>query len=167
MLGTSTSQTKPALTAPEHTYGASGTYTVILTASGRDGDSTQEHSVTVSDGSGPNVSPVASFTSSCAGLTCSSTDTSSDSDGTISGWSWNFGDGATSTTQNPSHQYSIGCVYTVSLTVTDDDGASDTATQTVEAARSTKESCERAVPIGVSTGHPDITTCTIGWSACN
>ncbi|WP_292464520.1 LamG-like jellyroll fold domain-containing protein [Methanolobus sp.] len=59
------------------------------------------------------------------------TDQSSDADGTIIAWSWNFGDGNTSTAQNPSHQYSSAGNYTVSLTVTDDDGNTDSSSRSV------------------------------------
>ena len=145
-----------------HTFGELPTYMVTLTASGMDGPDTQAHEIAVSGEGGANIPPAASFTSSCSGLSCSSSDTSTDSDGTISAWSWDFGDGQTSATQKPNHEYYIGGAYTVSLTVTDDGGASDTATQVVEAACSSTERCERAVPIGVSTGHPDITAGTIG-----
>jgi PKD repeat protein len=78
-----------------------------------------------------NVAPTASFTSSCADLTCSFTDTSTDGDGTIASRLWGFGDGTTSTTANPSRTYASGGTYPVSLTVTDDDGATATATGSV------------------------------------
>ncbi|TQV67670.1 PKD domain-containing protein [Exilibacterium tricleocarpae] len=52
---------------------------------------------------------------------------SSDPDGTITGYSWNFGDGNTSSAGSPSHTYSNAGTYTVTLTVTDNDGASATA----------------------------------------
>ncbi|NOJ21670.1 collagenase [Vibrio coralliilyticus] len=47
---------------------------------------------------------------------------SSDSDGQISGYLWEFGDGATSSEANPTHQYSSEGSYSVRLTVTDNDG---------------------------------------------
>src|SRR5439155_270799 len=72
----------------------------------------------------PNQPPTAAFTSSCGGLTCSFTDQSTDPDGSVIGWSWNFGDGATSNSRNPSHPYGATGDYTVTLTVTDDAGAS-------------------------------------------
>ncbi len=70
-----------------------------------------------------NVAPTASFTSSCSDLACSFTDASGDSDGTIASRSWTFGDGAVSTDTNPSHTYAAGGIYTVSLIVTDNVGA--------------------------------------------
>lgn len=48
---------------------------------------------------------------------------SSDPDGTIVGYAWNFGDGATSVEANPSHAYAIGGPYVATLEVTDDAGA--------------------------------------------
>ena len=78
-----------------------------------------------------NTPPTASFTYSCSGLTCAFTSTSSDSDGSIVAHAWNFGDGSSSTAQNPSKTYAGGGTYSVSLTVTDDDVASSGAAQSV------------------------------------
>jgi PKD repeat protein len=80
---------------------------------------------------GGNVAPTAAFASSCSGLACSFTDASTDSDGSIVGRSWTFGDGGTSTATNPSYTYAAAGSYTVSLTVTDDDGATGSTQQTV------------------------------------
>jgi cyanophycinase-like exopeptidase/PKD repeat protein len=55
---------------------------------------------------------------------------SNDPDGSITSYLWNFGDGSTSTQANPSHTYSTDNTYTVSLTVTDNDGATDNQTTT-------------------------------------
>ncbi len=55
---------------------------------------------------------------------------SSDIDGTIVSYMWDFGDGNTGTGIAPSHTYGAAGLYTVSLTVTDDGGATDTATTT-------------------------------------
>ena len=72
-----------------------------------------------------NQSPQANFTSSCSGLTCSFTDGSTDPDGSVTAWSWTFGDGSSSTARNPTRPYASGGTYTVTLTVTDDDGATN------------------------------------------
>jgi PKD repeat protein len=79
----------------------------------------------------PNQPPIAAFSSSCSALTCSFTDASTDPDGNVSSWAWSFGDGGTDTAQSPSHTYAAGGTYSVSLTTTDDDGATDTAAGSV------------------------------------
>ncbi|MEZ4701273.1 MAG: PKD domain-containing protein [Rhodothermales bacterium] len=78
-----------------------------------------------------NIPPVASFTSSCTLLSCDFTDASADADGSIVSWSWTFGDGGTSTAQNPTHAYAANGTYTVGLTVTDDLGATASTSQSV------------------------------------
>jgi PKD repeat protein len=116
---------------PSHTYGADGTYTVSLTVTDDDGATdTTSQDVTVSSGS-TNNPPTADFTYTTSDLTVDFTDSSTDSDGSVVGWDWDFGDGNTSTAQNPSHTYAADGAYTVSLTVTDDDGATDTTSQDV------------------------------------
>ena len=80
-----------------------------------------------------NAPPAASFTTSCAYLTCSFTDTSTDSDGSIVAWSWMFGDGPTSTSsaENPSHTFAAAGSYTVGLIVTDNGGATSSTSATL------------------------------------
>ncbi|MDP5273143.1 PKD domain-containing protein [Chengkuizengella axinellae] len=56
---------------------------------------------------------------------------SSDSDGTILSYEWNFDDGSTSTQTNPTHSFVSEGTFNVSLTVTDDQGASNTDTITI------------------------------------
>jgi PKD repeat protein len=76
--------------------------------------------------------PSAGFTSVTNGLTATFTDTSTDTGGTISSRSWNFGDGATSTVTNPSHAYAAAGTFTVTETVTDSvNGKTSTATTSV------------------------------------
>src|SRR5204863_9105933 len=83
-----------------------GTYSVKLTVTDNAGATgTVTHSVTVS---APNQAPTAAFTRNCTGLDSRFVDQSSAADGSIESRSWTFGDGATSTSQNPSHSYSAG-----------------------------------------------------------
>jgi len=69
-----------------------------------------------------NQPPVASFDFVTTGLTVNFTDTSTDPDGFIVSWEWDFGDSSGSSQQNPSHTFDTSGTYIVSLTVTDDDG---------------------------------------------
>jgi len=114
-----------------HTYAAGGTFSVGLTVTdngGATGNSAQ--SVTAS---GPvNNPPSASFTSSCTDLACSfDGSASSDSDGTIVSYAWDFGDGSTASGVTASHTYAAGGTFNVTLTVTDDGGAANSTSQNV------------------------------------
>jgi xanthomonalisin len=82
-------------------------------------------------GGGTNTPPVANFSDTVSGLAVAFTDSSTDSDGSIASRSWNFGDGSTSTATSPSHTYTAAGTYSVSLTVTDNGGATNTKTQSV------------------------------------
>jgi PKD repeat protein len=116
---------------PSHAYTAGGSYTVTLTVTDNGGAASTPASQTVTV-TAPNQPPTANFTSSCSGLSCTFTSTSSDPDGSVASYSWTFGDGTSSTAQNPSHSYAAGGTYTVTLIVTDNQGAqSTTSTKSV------------------------------------
>jgi PKD repeat protein len=131
-------------TNPTHVYAAAGIYTVVLTVTDDEGE-TDDFSkvITVTAAPPGNTPPTAAFTfdaNACRTGTCAFTSTSTDADGTIASYAWNFGEPAsgaanTSTEQNPTHTYAPvtqSTQFTVTLTVTDDDGAaSAAATQTV------------------------------------
>ena len=97
------------------------------------GTTTCSNDATVTFGSAPppNQSPVADFTSSCNGLVCAFTDQSTDPDGTVTGWSWTFGDGGISATRNPSRTYAAAGTYTINLAVTDNSGSAVQTTGSV------------------------------------
>lgn len=87
-----------------------------------------------------NQPPTASFTYALATadpFTVQFTDASTDLDGTIFSWLWDFGDGTTSDQRSPSHTYTDSNNYTVTLTVTDDQGATETATETISVGTTT------------------------------
>jgi endonuclease I/subtilisin-like proprotein convertase family protein len=90
---------------------------------------------TFSGGTPPtNQNPTAAFTSSCNTLSCTfDASTSSDSDGTVASYSWDFGDGNNGTGSNPTHAYSLAGDYNVVLTVTDNQGATDASAAMVTA----------------------------------
>ena len=79
-----------------------------------------------------NSAPTAAFTSSVSALTASVNGSgSTDSDGSISSYAWTFGDGATATGATASHAYGAAGSYQVTLTVTDNGGATGTVSHTV------------------------------------
>lgn len=84
------------------------------------------------DGGTTNSPPTASFTYSCTDLACDFDGSgSSDTDGSIATYAWDFGDGSTASGSTASHSYVSGGTYTVVLTVTDDGGATDSDSQAV------------------------------------
>jgi len=83
-----------------------------------------------------NQPPVANWGYSSTGLTANFTDASTDSDGTVVKYSWKFGDGATSTSANPSHAYAADGTYSVTETVWDKMGTQAVRTQSITVASS-------------------------------
>ena len=87
-----------------------------------------------SGGSPPNSPPAASFNATPGGgppplaVTFDASD-SSDSDGSITGYAWEFGNGATGSGRTVQHTFAQSGAYQVRLTVTDNDGAQGSATE--------------------------------------
>ncbi|WP_344710937.1 PKD domain-containing protein [Aeromicrobium flavum] len=116
---------------PSHTYDEEGVYTVTLTVTDNEGgQGTFSAPLTMEL---PNVAPVADFrtTVTPGSRTVQFTSESSDSDGAITSHVWDFGDGATSTDQNPAHDFGSFGTHEVTLTVTDNEGATSSRTRTV------------------------------------
>jgi serine protease len=78
---------------------------------------------------GGNQRPVADFIYDVNDLTVDFTDTSRDPDGSIVAWEWDFGDSFTSTARNPRHTYTDSATYYVTLTATDEEGATGSVTR--------------------------------------
>jgi PKD repeat protein len=110
---------------PTHIYEAPGTYTVSLTVANDLGEDTK-----VKTGFVTVVAVVAKFTAvPSSGSTMyrySEVQFTDQSEGVVSSWLWDFGDGTTSSEQNPSHAYAEQGVYSVTLTVSNEHGSSTT-----------------------------------------
>lgn len=120
---------------PVHTYSVANTYEVTLEVTDNGGlMNSISKTITISQGEEENEAPNSSFSVQNEGTVGEGipfTDNSSDADGSVVSWAWDFGDGATSSDQNPVHTYTVAGTYEISLTVTDNDGLSGTGTSTI------------------------------------
>jgi PKD repeat protein len=119
---------------PVHAYSAVDTYTVTLVVTDDDG-LTSVPAVTTADITDVFVAPIADPNGPYAGteareLTFDGTGSYDPDGGNIVGYAWDFGDGNTGIGSNPTNIYDLPGTYTVSLVVTDDEGASSAAAET-------------------------------------
>ncbi len=137
-----------------HTFNAPGTYQVTLTVYDSQG-ATGTDSITVQVGQS-NQPPVAVAsadpTSGQAPLSVNfSSAGSTDPDGTIVAYAWNLGDGGSSSEANPSHTYQTPGAYNARLTVTDDQGGTDSDQVTITVNSSgCASNCLRSTAINLS-----------------
>jgi PKD repeat protein len=145
---------------PTHLYAVPGSYIATLTITDNEGATANAIVPIVA-----NIAPVAvasaDVTFGDAPLTVNFTGSdSSDPDGTIVSYQWDFGDGATSTLADPEHVYSAG-IYTATLTVVDDQGATATATIEIDV----NDPPTASVTSNVTTGAAPLTVDFTGTAA--
>lgn len=116
-----------------HRYSDPGTYTARLTVTDRfNRTDTASTTITVVANKPPQASFTASTTSGNKPLYVSfDGSSSSDPDGRITSYDWSFGDGASGSGESTSHTYTRAGTFTARLTVTDDSGDTDSATQSI------------------------------------
>ncbi len=152
----------------EHTFVEAGEFEVVLTVMDDEGASqsgTEMVSVTV-----PNEKPQAKFSTACVENACTfNAGASSDNDGSIVDWAWNFGDGSSASDKSVEHSYAKAGSYSVSLTVTDDDQATDSSAHTVTLSMPNEKpaaafdvSCEAMAARSVQ---PAVQTPMVSWKA--
>ena len=154
-----------------HTFSSIGSYNVKLTVTDDKG-ATDTTTKTINVTETPNQSPTASFTatptSGVAPLEVSfNASSSSDSDGSITSYAWDFKDGDTGNGETVNHTFSSTGSYNVGLTVTDDKGASDSSTKTITITNPIIE----PVPLGTSLTKDGITVTVekidqVEWPLC-
>jgi PKD repeat protein len=138
---------------PDHEYSSKGSFNVTLVVTDDDGaKDTYTQIVTLE-----NIPPVADFSYSPTDPIENSEiifmDESSDPDGIISGWNWDFGDTQESDDQHATYAYTEAGVYTVTLSVVDDDGQSSMKTIEINIGPvSFWENVNTSVPLLVITG---------------
>lgn len=114
--------TETSIQTPSHSFDDLGTYNVTLTVTDDGGDTGQKTQAIIVSEEGCGTSVVPNFTwtpqAAAVGVDVQFTDTSQDPNDEITAWAWNFGDGTTSTQQNPVHAFTEAGSHTVTLTVT-------------------------------------------------
>ena len=127
---TSISSDTSSQPTPKYVYTDTGTYTLKLTVTSTAGcKDSAETSVKVY----PGFTPSFTYTGSCYQSPFDFKDASYAKYGTINSWSWNLGDGTTSTDQNITHTYASSGQYTVTFNVSSDKGCTGTVTKQVTA----------------------------------
>jgi len=136
---------------PAYKYTNKGDYTIKLTVTDDEGSrKTITHILTII-----NLPPTADFIFSPSkpiiGKEIKFTDISEDPEDRLTSWKWNFGDGHTSSSQNPTYKYDKHGTYTISLTVTDEEGETATISKNL-VIKSSPTFIETPLGIGIIMG---------------
>jgi len=144
-FGDATTSTEPT---PSHVYATAGVKTVVLTVTDNDGATnaiSKEITLTTTTPPPPvNMAPTASFdlpTNCTAGTPCGFHSTSTDADGVIAATQWTFGEGGVGTGADVTQTFVAAGTFTVTMTVTDDDGATGVATQQLTVLPAASQGC--------------------------
>lgn len=117
-----------------HTYSQAGSYVARLIVTDKDGAQVADTATVQVNGA--NQAPIAVISGPTSGKTGQPLDfsghNSRDTDGSLTAYAWNFGDGATANGVNASHSYGQAGTYEVTLTVTDNGGAIGRSTVLVQ-----------------------------------
>ncbi|WP_319548580.1 PKD domain-containing protein [Desulfogranum marinum] len=149
-----------------HTFTLPGTYTTKLTITDNNGNTSSDTAtITVTEAVIVNTPPIAAITPSATAGEAPLTITfdgssSSDSDGTISSYTWNFGDGSSITGKQVSHTFTDAGTFTANLLVTDNQGLTSTTSIPIIATAPVQETNQppvAAISITASTGKAPLT----------
>ena len=151
--------TSSTLVSPSHTYDSEGAFVATLTVNDDQGVASIVDAVSILVG--PITTPITAIVSSdwiadeaVAPLLVEFDGSKSSGDNPIISYSWNFGDGTTGTGDTVKHTFEAG-TYTITLTVTDDQGAIDMATDiiTVDPDPSTPPPVDNQVPVAIASSN--------------
>ncbi|MBT9189036.1 PKD domain-containing protein [Zobellia russellii] len=143
---------KGSSSSTSHTFTKAGTYEVVLTVKDKDGlENTDTITITVTEkeNKAPTAKASANTTEGEAPLDIQFKGSNSTDDTAVKNYFWDFKDGSTSTSSNPSHIFTKKGTYNVILTVTDEDGLKDSDTITI-----TITETENEAPVAVASGSP-------------
>lgn len=144
---------------PSHTYTTTDSFSVSLIVTDNEGDKdTASLIIDVSGGTPPTAVVSASPTYGTASLSVSFTGSNSTDDGTITAYAWNFGDGNSSSSADPSHTYTAAGNFTAQLIVTDNQNSKDTAIVAITVSSAGDD------PIAVATASPQNGTASLSVS---
>jgi gliding motility-associated-like protein len=111
---------------PYVVYSSPGSYTVTLIVRNKDGSNAVRKDGYITVYPFPNVAFTSNLQLACAPTTIQFTDKTDPRQGSLVSWKWDFGDGTTSSAQNPAHSYTQPGYYTIVLTTANSGGCSNT-----------------------------------------